>query len=110
MNINMSYILQYPSDILYITTEYSKKEEELQKEINNLSEILRNKRKELSKIQKELSKIQKENTLSILPFCDKNFDLGRIIFNSTTGNIYTVVNNYPLDIEEIKISNSFLED
>lgn len=97
------YILQYPSDILYINSEYSKKEEELQKEINSLSETLRNKRK-------ELSKIQKENTLNTLSFCDKNFDLGKIIFNSTTGNIYTVVNNYPLDIEEIKISNSFLED
>lgn len=103
MSINMPYILQYPSDILYVNSEYSKKEEELQKEINSLSETLRNKRK-------ELSKIQKENTLSILPFCDKNFNLGKIIFNSTTGNIYTVVNNYPLDIEEIKISNSFLED
>lgn len=97
------YILQYPSDILYVNSEYSKKEEELQKEINSLSETLRNKRK-------ELSKIQKENTLNTLSFCDKNFDLGKIIFNSTTGNIYTVVNNYPLDIEEIKISNSFLED
>ena len=97
------YIPQYPLDILCVNSEYSRKEEELQKEINNLSETLRNKRK-------ELSKIQKENTLSILPFCDKNFDLGKIIFNSTTGNIYTVVNNYPLDIEEIKISNSFLED
>ena len=97
------YILQYPSDILYINSEYSKKEEELQKEINSLSETLRNKRK-------ELSKIQKENTLNTLSFCDKNFNLGKIIFNSTTGNIYTVVNNYPLDIEEIKISNSFLED
>ena len=97
------YILQYPSDILYINSEYSKKEEELQKEINSLSETLRNKRK-------ELSKIQKENTLNTLSFCDKNFDLGKIIFNSTTGKIYTVVNNYPLDIEEIKISNSFLED
>ena len=97
------YILQYPSDILYVNSEYSKKEEELQKEINSLSETLRNKRK-------ELSKIQKENTLNTLPFCDKNFDLGKIIFNSTTGNIYTVVNNYPLDIEKIKISNSFLED
>lgn len=103
MSINMPYILQYPSDILYINSEYSKKEEELQKEINSLSETLRNKRK-------ELSKIQKENTLNTLSFCDKNFDLGKIIFNSTTGNIYTVVNNYPLDIEEIKISNSFLED
>lgn len=97
------YILQYPSDILYVNSEYSKKEEELQKEINSLSETLRNKRK-------ELSKIQKENTLNTLSFCDKNFNLGKIIFNSTTGNIYTVVNNYPLDIEEIKISNSFLED
>ena len=97
------YILQYPSDILYVNSEYSKKEEELQKEINSLSETLRNKRK-------ELSKIQKENTLNTLSFCDKNFDLGKIIFNSTTGNIYTVVNNYPLDIEAIKISNSFLED
>lgn len=97
------YILQYPSDILYINSEYSKKEEELQKEINSLSETLRNKRK-------ELSKIQKENTLNTLSFCEKNFDLGKIIFNSTTGNIYTVVNNYPLDIEEIKISNGFLED
>ncbi len=103
MSINMPYILQYPSDILYVNSEYSKKEEELQKEINSLSETLRNKRK-------ELSKIQKENTLNTLSFCDKNFDLGKIIFNSTTGNIYTVVNNYPLDIEEIKISNSFLED
>ena len=103
MSINMPYILQYPSDILYVNSEYSKKEEELQKEINSLSETLRNKRK-------ELSKIQKENTLNTLSFCDKNFDLGKIIFNSTTGNIYKVVNNYPLDIEEIKISNSFLED
>lgn len=103
MSINMPYILQYPSDILYVNSEYSKKEEELQKEINSLSETLRNKRK-------ELSKIQKENTLNTLSFCDKNFNLGKIIFNSTTGNIYTVVNNYPLDIEEIKISNSFLED
>lgn len=103
MSINMPYILQYPSDIFYVSSEYSEKEKELQKEINNLSETLRNKRK-------ELSKIQKENTLSTLPFWDKNFNLGRIIFNSTTGNIYTVINNYPLDIEEIKISNSFLED
>lgn len=103
MSINTPYILQYPSDILYINSEYSEKEEELQKEINSLSETLRNKRK-------ELSKIQKENTLNALSFCDKNFNLGKIIFNSTTGNMYTVVNNYPLDIEEIKISNSFLED
>lgn len=103
MSNTTPYILQYPSDILYVNSKYSKKEEELQKEINSLSETLRNKRK-------ELSKIQKENTLNTLSFCDKNFDLGRIIFNSTTGNIYTVVNNYPLDIEEIKISNSFLED
>lgn len=75
-----------------IELSYSKKEIELQKEIESLFQLIEEK-------QKERKRISTNNMRKFLSENITDFNLGEIIYNSNTNDKFVVTNLNPLDIE-----------